>query len=249
MTLDIITSDRLSPLRHGFFGRRGGASSGIFAGLNCGLGSSDQKDVVRLNRAMVAEALSVPPDRLTGVHQVHSDVVVVRDTGNIADRPKADAMVTTEPGIALSVLSADCAPVLFADPAAGVIGAAHSGWRGAVDGVLERTVQAMRTLGATDITAVIGPCISQRAYEVGPEFFDRFRDEAPEFTRHFVPGKGDRFLFDLPGFCLARLRDAQVDAHWTAHCTYSDEARFYSFRRTTHRAEADYGRMIAAIRL
>lgn len=249
MTLEIITSDHLLPLRHGFFTRRGGASSGIFAGLNCGQGSSDQADVVRMNRAMVAEAMGVTSDRLTGVHQIHSDTVVTKDGANAEDRPRADAMVTAEPGLALSVLSADCAPVLFADAASGVIGAAHSGWRGAVDGVLERTVDAMRDLGAQEIVAVIGPCISQPAYEVGPEFFDRFRDTAPEFTRHFAPGEGDRFLFDLAGFCLARLRDAGADAYWTGDCTYHDEARFYSYRRTTHRGEADYGRLIAAIRI
>jgi YfiH family protein len=169
-----------------------------------------------------------------------------------ADRPKADAMVTNIPGIALSVLSADCQPVLFADLQAGVIGAAHAGWRGALDGVLDATVDAMVRLGAdrARITAVIGPCISQRAYEVGPEFFDDFTGQDHSFDRFFIQGDGDRMLFDLPGFGLSRLRSAGVgQAEWTRHCTYHDPDRFYSYRRATHAKEADYGRLISAITL
>lgn len=250
MTLEILTSHALTPLRHGFFTRKGGMSSGIFAGLNCGLGSSDQREAVRRNRAQVADAMQVAPDRLAGVHQIHSDKVVTLGPGDDpAARPQADALVTATPGIALSVLAADCAPVLFADPEAGVIGAAHAGWRGAVDGVLGCTAAAMRALGAERITATIGPCISQQSYEVGPEFFDRFRDEAPEFTRYFAPAEGDRLLFDLPGFCLARLRDDGVEADWLGLCTYRDAERFFSYRRSTHLGQADYGRLISAIRL
>jgi YfiH family protein len=251
MTLEILTSDSLGPVRHGFFTRRGGASSGIFAGLNCGIGSSDQREMVAINRGRVSEAMGVAPDHLIGVHQVHS-AKVVTVTGPFADTPKADGLVTSTPGIALSVLSADCQPVLFADASAGVIGAAHAGWRGALDGVLDATVDAMVGLGARreNIHAVIGPCISQRAYEVGPEFFEDFVAIDSNNARFFAQGTQDRMLFDLPAFGLAHLRAAGVGlADWTRHCTYSDAERFYSYRRTTHHKEADYGRLIAAITL
>ena len=249
-TLEIITSDALDA-RHGFFTRKGGASSGIFAGLNCGTGSSDQTEIVAINRARVAKAMGVGPEALVTVHQVHS-ARALSVTGPLSIRPEADALVTATPGILLAVLTADCQPVLFSDPKAKVIGAAHAGWRGAVDGVLEATLAAMEALGAqrSNITAVIGPTISQAAYEVGPELFDHFRDEDPEATRFFANGAGDRLLFDLPGYGLWRLRAAGVGhAEWTRHCTYRDAARFYSFRRTTHAREADYGRLIATIRL
>jgi YfiH family protein len=248
--LEIITSDALAP-RHGFFTRKGGASSGIFAGLNCGTGSSDQAEIVAINRARVADAMGLGVEGLVSVHQVHSpDVVTV--TAPFADRPRADAMVTATPGLALAVLTADCQPVLFADAKAGVIGAAHAGWKGARDGVMEATLDAMEALGAQrgQVTAVIGPCISQTAYEVGQEFFESFTDDAPEARRFFVNGNGDRYLFDLPSYGLWRLREAGVGhADWTRHCTYRDPARFYSYRRTTHAGEADYGRQISVIRL
>lgn len=251
MTLEILTSDSLAPLRHGFFTRRGGASSGVFTGLNCGSGSSDQREIVEINRARVADAMGVPDAHLVGVHQIHSATVVTVDAP-LSEKPRADALVTATPGLALSVLTADCQPVLFADPLAGVIGAAHAGWRGALDGVLTATVEAMEALGAqrANITAVIGPCISQRAYEVGPEFIDSFLAEDQEFARYFASGSNDRMQFDLPGFGLNRLRAAGVGhAEWTRHCTYSDPDRFYSYRRTTHAKEADYGRLIASITL
>lgn len=251
MTLEILTADCLSSVRHGFFTRRGGASSGVFSGLNCGYGSSDQTEIVAINRARVAEALEVGPDKLTGVHQVHSAKAVTAEAP--FDAPvRADAIVTKTPGLALSVLTADCQPVLFADPKAGVIGAAHAGWRGALDGILEATLDAMETLGARrgSIRAVIGPSISQAAYEVGPEFFDTFMAADNGYARFFANGAGDRMHFDLPGFGLHRLREAGVGtAEWTRHCTYADPDRFYSYRRTTHAKEADYGRLIAAIRL
>jgi polyphenol oxidase len=249
-TLEIITSDALDA-RHGFFTRKGGASSGIFAGLNCGTGSSDQTDIVAINRSRVAEAMGVGPETLVTVHQVHS-AKAIPVTGPLSIRPEADALVTATPGVLLAVLTADCQPVLFADPKARVVGATHAGWRGAVDGVLEATLDAMEGLGArrANITAVIGPTISQAAYEVGPEFFDRFRAEDEESTRFFANGLGDRILFDLPGYGLYRLRNAGVKhAEWTGHCTYRDPDRFYSFRRTTHAGEADYGRLISVIRL
>ena len=251
MTLEILTSDVLGKTRHGFFTRRGGASSGIFDGLNCGASSSDQSEIVTINRARVAEAMKVTPDSLMGVHQIHSaDVITV--TTPSTDRPKADALVTATPGIALSVLSADCQPVLFADAQAGVIGAAHAGWKGALDGILDQTVEAMIALGATreNIHAAIGPCISQRAYEVGPEFKDNFTDEEADNARFFAGGEGDRLQFDLPAFGLKCLRATGIaDTEWTRHCTYSDPDRFYSYRRSVHHKEADYGRLIAAITL
>ncbi|MBQ0804725.1 MULTISPECIES: peptidoglycan editing factor PgeF [unclassified Sulfitobacter] len=251
MTLEILTSDSLGAVRHGFFTRRGGASSGVFTGLNCGSGSSDQREIVEINRGRVADAMGVPGSHLVGVHQIHSATAVTVD-GPLADKPRADALVTATPGLALSVLTADCQPVLFADLNAGVIGAAHAGWRGALDGVLLSTVEAMEALGAqrANIRAVIGPCISQRAYEVGPEFIDSFLAEDPDYARYFANGKDDRMQFDLPGFGLNRLRATGVGhAEWTHHCTYSDPNRFYSYRRTTHAKEADYGRLIAAITL
>ena len=249
MSLEILTSDALSPLRHGFFTRRGGASSGIFTGLNCGIGSSDQREIVRINRDRVADAMQVPGDHLLGVIQVHS-ARVVHVTAPLDPRADADAMVTATPGVALSILTADCQPILFADPDAGVIGAAHAGWRGAKDGVLEATLDAMEALGAQRgrTTAVIGPSISQRAYEVGPEFLDEFLMEDPENARYFAGGQGDRVHFDLPGYGLGRLRAAGVGhAEWTRHCTYSEPDRFFSYRRSVHAKEADYGRLIAAI--
>lgn len=248
MTLDPIIAPQLAPLRHGFFTRRGGASSGVFAGLNCGLGSSDQREAVLLNRARVSDAMGAP---LVGANQVHSaDVVTV--TGPEDHGQRADALVTASPGLALAVLTADCQPVLFADPKAGVIGAAHAGWRGALAGVLEATLDAMEALGAqrSGITAVVGPTISQRAYEVGPELMEELLADDPEARQFFQPGKGDRLMFDLPGYGLARLRGAGVgQAQWIGECTYSEPERFYSYRRATHQGDADYGRLIAAIRL
>ncbi|PWJ14424.1 peptidoglycan editing factor PgeF [Jannaschia seohaensis] len=248
MTLEILRSDLLGDVAHGFFTRKGGASSGVFAGLNCGTGSSDQSDAVATNRARVAREMG---GRLRGVHQVHSAAVVTID-GTEEDPPaRADALVTATPGEVLTILTADCQPVLFHDPEAGVIGAAHAGWKGALAGVLEATVDGMEALGAARdrIRAAIGPSISQRAYEVGPEFLDTFLAEDDAAPRFFANGKGDRFQFDLVGYGLHRLRRAGVEAEWTGHCTYSDPARFYSYRRTTHAGEADYGRLIAAIRL
>ena len=248
MTLSPITSPLLAGLQHGFFTRQGGVSDGLYDSLNCGPGSDDDGGAVAENRARVAAHLGA--QTLLSLHQIHSDkVVTVTDADWPSDRPQADAMVTDRPGIALGALAADCAPVLFADPDAGVIGAAHSGWKGALGGVLEATVEAMRALGARDIRAVVGPTISQRAYEVGPEFLERFMDEDPEFSMFFAQGRDDRYQFDLPGFALSRLRAAGAEAEWCGHCTYSDPARFFSYRRTTHAREPDYGRQVSAIRL
>ncbi len=252
MALEILTSDLLTGVRHGFFTRRGGASSGIYAGLNCGPGSNDQREAVAMNRARVAAALDVAPARLLSLHQVHSTEVVVAGDEGWAERPRADAAVTDRPGVALGILTADCAPVLFHDPEAAVVGAAHAGWRGAIDGVVEATLEAMEGLGASvpRIRAAVGPTISQRAYEVGPEFLDRFLAEEAGYERFFVPGAGDRLLFDLPGFVLARLRVAGVaEAGWIGACTHGDPERFFSYRRSTQAGEPDYGRLISAIRL
>ena len=248
--LEIITSRAIGP-KHGFFTRKGGASSGVFAGLNCGTGSSDQAEIVAINRARVAEAMGVEGDALLAVNQVHS-ADVHRATGPSTDRPRADALVTDVPGLALTILTADCQPVLFADAKAGVIGAAHAGWRGAADGVLEATIDAMVGLGAERgaISAVIGPTISQRAYEVTQEFFDTFLAEDTDNARFFAHGQNGRYQFDLPSYGLHRLRAAGIGhAEWTGHCTYSDSERFFSYRRTTHAGEADYGRLISSIRL
>ena len=250
MMLEILSSGAIA-MRHGFFTRRGGASSGIFAGLNCGPGSTDQSNIVAINRARVAEALDLPTKALVSLKQIHSATVVTL-TDIPKGRPEADGMVTDVPGLGLSILTADCQPVLFADAKARVIGAAHAGWRGAKGGVLEATIDAMAALGAKpgDIHAVIGPTISQAAYEVGMEFFDEFVADEPTYSRFFVPGKGDKLRFDLPSFGLHRLRQAGVGhAEWIGHCTYSDPERFYSYRRTTHAGEADYGRLISVIRL
>lgn len=248
--LEILTSDAL-PVRHGFFTRRGGASSGIFAGLNCGVGSSDQAEIVEINRARVVAALDLAPGQLVSLHQVHS-AEVVRVDGPLPGRLRADAMVSAVPGIGLGILTADCQPVLFCDPLSGVIGAAHAGWRGARDGVLEATLAAMIGLGARpeNTRAVIGPTISQRAYEVGQEFFDSFRGDDPDSVRFFANGAPGKYHFDLPGYGLARLRAAGIgQAEWTGHCTYSDAGRFFSYRRSTHAGEQDYGRLISVIRL
>ncbi|WP_223420875.1 peptidoglycan editing factor PgeF [Tateyamaria pelophila] len=249
MTLEILTADTLAPVRHGFFTRAGGASSGVFSGLNCGTGSSDQTEIVEINRARVADAMGVDASHLIGVHQIHSaDAVHV--TGPVTTKPKADGLVTRTPGLALSVLTADCQPVLLADAQSGVIGAAHAGWKGAQAGIVEATVDAMVALGAirSQIHAVIGPTISQRAYEVGPEFFEEFMDEGPENARFFAGGDGDRMHFDLPGYGLSRLRAAGIaSAEWTRHCTYFDPHRFFSYRRSVHEKAPDYGRLIATI--
>ncbi len=182
---------------------------------------------------------------------MHSADVVTLDAAP-TERLRADGMVTRQPGLALGILTADCQPVLFADRTAGVIGAAHAGWRGALSGVLEAVLDAMEGLGAqrADTVAVIGPTISQQAYEVGPEFLDTFLAEDPDYSRFFAQGKGDHYQFDLPAFGLHRLRSAGVGhAEWTRHCTYSMPDRFYSYRRSVHLAEADYGRLISIIRL
>ena len=250
MVAEAIRSDELGA-RHGFFTRRGGVSTGLYAGLNCGLSSGDQPDDVRRNRELAAEALDVSGARMATVRQVHgAKVCVVADLTEHDPSTEADAMVTATPDVALGILTADCQPVLFSDPAAGVVGAAHAGWRGALEGVLEATLDAMEGLGAKreNTTAVIGPTISQASYEVGPEFADPFLNDNPDTSRFFINGQGDRYLFDLPGYGLYRLREAGIgSASWTGDCTYRDADRFYSYRRSFHQGEPGYGRLISAI--
>ncbi|WP_265499458.1 peptidoglycan editing factor PgeF [Paracoccus beibuensis] len=251
-TLEILTHPLLSDVKHGFFTRKGGASSGLFAGLNCGRRSTDQADMVQVNRARVAAAMGVPQDHLATVKQVHSaTVVTLADGDDIAAvrDVQADGLVTTRRDVAVAVLTADCQPILLADPQAGVVAACHAGWRGAIGGVIEATVDAMRSVGATCIKAVIGPTISQQAYEVGDEFMDNFMAEDPDAERFFSGGPQGKPMFDLPGFGLMRLRDAGVEAEWSRHCTYSDPQRFFSYRRATLEGQVDYGRLISAISL
>jgi polyphenol oxidase len=242
-------------LRHAFFTRQGGVSEGIYASLNGGIGSSDDQTRVRENRRRMTQALGVAPDALVSVYQIHSPTVLRVEAPWPADqpRPRADGMVTNLPGLALAIGTADCGPVLFADDEAGVIGACHAGWRGAFTGVLEATLAEMERLGAKRerITVVLGPMISQAAYEVGPEFVERFLDADRANERYFRPsGKEGHALFDLPAFIEARMKAAGVGTFANlGMCTYTDAERFYSYRRTTHRGEADYGRLISAIAL
>ena len=241
-------------LSHGFFGRRGGVSSGIYSELNCGPGSKDNPAAVRENRARVAAKIGIEAGHLLSMHQIHSaDAVTVSGPYSDTERPRADALVTDRPGLALGVLTADCVPVLLADPEARVIGAAHAGWRGAISGILRATVAAMTQLGARSgrIRAAIGPCIRQRSYEVGPEFPDPFLDSDPDNVRFFGAGERPGYhQFDLAGFCrkeltaldLGEIEDLERD-------TCAEEDEFFSYRRATHRREGDYGREISVIAL
>ena len=256
-TTDTITLSALAAdgvVRHAFFTRQGGVSEGLFASMNCGFGSGDDRGKVSQNRARAAARLGVAPERLLTCHQIHgTEVVTVERPWRYEEAPRADAMVTVAPGIALGVLAADCAPVLFLDPEAKVAGAAHGGWRGALAGVMEATIEAMIRLGARaeQIRAGIGPCIAQSSYEVGPEFRDAFIAEAANNSGFFVPApRAGHFLFDLPGFIAARLGRLRLAAvERTAYDTGADEALFFSYRRACLRGESDYGRALAAIAL
>jgi hypothetical protein len=244
----------LPGIRHGFFTRAGGVSAGVYESLNGGIGSNDMPENVNENRARMAAALGVAPDRFLTCYQIHSpEVIVAEKPWTHEQRPRADAIVTRVPGLAIGVSTADCGPVLMADPEARVIGAAHAGWRGALTGVVEATIAAMEKLGAqrTRISAATGPMIRQPSYEVGQDLVDRFVAIQPSNVRFFKPAqRPGHAMFDLAGFVVSRLRRAEV-AHIEdlAHCTYADPAQFYSYRRTTHRSEPDYGRHINAIAL
>jgi YfiH family protein len=251
----ILTAANLSApnIAHGFFGRQGGVSTGIYRSLNCGPGSQDSRDAVMENRKRAIAAL-MPAATLVTLYQIHSaEAVTVSQPWEIAQNPKADAMATDRPGIVLGILTADCAPILLADEEAQVIGAAHAGWNGALAGITDSVLAAMTRLGARPerIRAAIGPCISQAAYEVGPDFEPRFRAADPANARFFVPSsRAGHWQFDLPAYVAHRLKQAavaSVDA--LEACTYARDAEFFSYRRTTHRKEPDYGRQLSAIAL
>src|SRR5882724_7258216 len=244
----------LPGIRHAFFTRAGGVSEGIYDSLNGGLGSEDQPAKVAENRARMAAALGVKPENFLSVYQIHSpNVAVAEAPWPAAERPRADAIVTRTPGLAIGIGTADCGPVLFADAQARVIGAAHAGWRGAFTGVLEATIDEMEKLGAKRerIAAAAGPMISQRNYEVGQDLIDRFLQADKDNARYFVPAeRPDHAMFDLPRYVVDRLTRAGVtQVENLGYCTYADPAQFYSYRRSTHRKEPDYGRHINAITL
>ncbi len=243
----------LPGVRHGFFTRQGGVSTGLYAGLNAGVGSSDDPAAIAENRRRVAEHLGGVPEDLASCYQVHSAVARVAEAGWKGERPEGDASVTAAPGVICAVLTADCAPVLLADPEAGVVGAAHAGWKGALGGIIHSTVAAMEALGARPgrIVAVVGPCISRASYEVGADFQERFEHHDPGSGRFFGPGlSDDRRLFDLPAFVLWRLKQAGVgETAWTGEDTRTDAARFFSNRRAFLNGEPDFGRQMSAISL
>lgn len=244
-----LTSPLLEGTAHGFLGRTGGVSEGLFESLNVGLGSSDDPARVRDNRARALASVA-PGARLVTLAQVHSARCLVAGDWSDVARPEGDALVTDRANVAVGVLTADCAPVLFADRAAGVIGAAHAGWKGALSGVLEATLDAMEALGArrARIAAAVGPCIAQESYEVGPEFATRFLAGDPASAPFFAPGPRGRPHFDLPGYAVHRLRRAGAGAVAALGLdTCTDPARFFSYRRTTRAAEADYGRQLSLI--
>ncbi|HJT39726.1 MAG TPA: peptidoglycan editing factor PgeF [Sphingobium sp.] len=248
--IELLRAASLSAVPHGFAGRRGGVSTGVHAGLNVGLGSADQREAVLRNRDLARDAL-LPGATLVTLHQVHSpDVVTVTQPIPENARPAADAMVTDRPGLILGILTADCVPVLFADVQAGVVGAAHAGWKGAMSGVTDQTVAAMEVLGARRdrITAAIGPCIGRASYEVDLAFVDRFETQDPDNGRFFSAGREGHAQFDIAAYVAARLADAgMARVEMLDEDTYSQPDRFYSYRRTCHRGEPDYGRQISMI--
>ena len=250
--VEVIPAGLLDGVPHGFLGRRGGVSEGVCAGLNVGLGSADDPEAIAENRRRAVDAVS-PGAKLVTVHQVHSPEAVVATAPWPDDaRPHADAMVTDRPGLALGILTADCTPVLFADAEAGVIGAAHAGWKGAFAGVIESTVAAMEGLGAERrrIRAAVGPTIARKSYEVDEAFFRRFAEADEANERFFSLGRPGHWQFDLEGFVVSRLAEAGLERIEALGLdTYADPDRFYSYRRATHRGEPDYGRQIALIAL
>lgn len=257
MPLTPITTDIFADphVAHGFFTRDGGVSQGIYEGLNCGIGSDDHAVNVIENRALVAEHLAKRRDTpLLSCYQIHSDKVITVDSDWAeADKPKADAMVTNQPNIILGILTADCAPVLFYDPVARIIGAAHAGWQGALGGILENTIAAMQELGANHetIRAAVGPTIGSKSYEVSDDFYDKFIASDKDNSQFFWTGRdAQHHQFDLPHFIKARLEHAGVKKIWISDLdTYSHESLFFSYRRSCHKKEVDYGRQLSAIML
>lgn len=251
MTVETIRAAALGPVPHAFLGRRGGVSEGVTAGLDLGRrGQAAIGPDLAENRRRAIDAV-LPGAQLQTLYQVHgAEAVTVAQVDDGADRPRADAMVADRPGVLLGILTADCAPVLFADPAVGVVGAAHAGWKGALAGVTDATLLAMEALGAdrSRIAAAIGPCIARRSYEVDDGFRRRFEEAAPENERFFADARAGHHQFDLEGYVAARLAAAGIGrVEALGLDTYADESRFYSFRRATHRGEPDYGRQIALI--
>ena len=250
-----LTSPSLAGVRHGFFTRLGGVSAGPYASLNCSLSSGDDPEALTQNRRRVARSMGVTPDRLLGVTQVHgNEVVTVGEPWRPGAGPRADAMVTDRPDVALGIITADCGPVLLADPVRGVVGAAHAGWRGAIGGVLENLVAAMEALGAhrADIAASVGPCIGQASYEVGPELRDAVVAAGllSEPASFFAAGAGDRLHFDLAGYCVARLLGHGVGAAASLGCdTQADDTRFFSHRRRTLAGGGPIGHQISVVSL
>jgi YfiH family protein len=252
MTFGSSLLSAIPGLRHAFFTREGGVSGGIYQGLNGGLGSNDDIAHVAENRRRMAKQMGVAPDRFLSVHQIHSPDAVVATGPWPGDKPRADALVTRTEGLAIGVTAADCGPILFVDPTARVIGAAHAGWKGALTGIIESTVDAMEKLGAdrSGMVAAIGPLIRQHSYEVGDEFVERFLDAAADNAAYFIPAeRSGHSMFDLAGYIRMRLENAGVlMIDDIGVDTYSDE-RFYSYRRSVHRGEVDYGRHVHAIAL
>ncbi len=251
----IVSSEhlQLDGIQHGFFTRKGGASTGIYASLNCGPGSNDDPDAVSRNRSAVL-ARFPGCQSLVSLYQIHSPTVItVTAPWQAGGQPKADGMATRKPGIVLGILTADCAPVLLADKNAGVIGAAHAGWKGALGGVIQNVVDAMVTLGARreNIIATVGPCIAQKSYETGPDLHKAFMDQTPDYAIFFKPSeRAGHYQFDLEGFVLHRLQQTGITQANALHRdTYAEPDKFFSYRRTTHQGEPDYGRQISAIAL
>ena len=248
--VEVIRAISLGEFPHGFLGRRGGVSTGELAGLNVGYGSKDDREAIAGNRRLAVAAL-LPEAELATVHQIHSaEALHVQRAWQQDERPRADAMVTDTPNLLLGILTADCAPVLFADHRAVVVGAAHAGWRGALGGVTDATIAAMERLGARreNIHAAVGPCIGQPSYEVDEAFRARFLEHDPDNARFFVPGDAGKPHFDLEAYVVHRLLAVGIDEVEALNLdTYSDADRFYSYRRSTHRGEADYGRQLSAI--
>lgn len=252
MTTPFVTAAPLADVPHGFFGRRGGVSTGELASLNCGLGSGDDPALIAENRRRVADAV-LPGGTLTGIYQVHGNrCVIVDDTSDLAARPEADALATRSPGIVLGILTADCVPVLFADRAAGVIGAAHAGWKGALAGVTDATLAAMESLGASrpNISAAIGPCIARASYEVDDGFVQRFAADDPANERFFAAAKPGHAMFDIAAYVAARLAAAGVTRIAIGgQDTYAEAEDYFSYRRACHKGENSYGRQLSVIGL
>jgi YfiH family protein len=252
VTVEVVRARALEGVAHGFLGRKGGVSTGVHAGLNVGTGSSDDPEIIAENRRRAVESV-LPGAELATVYQVHSpDAVAVFEPFAHALRPSADALVTDRPGLLLGILTADCAPVLLADREAGVVGAAHAGWKGAIGGVTDSTIALMETLGARRerIAAAIGPCIARASYEVDEGFQHRFAAADPENERFFAAGRPGHHQFDLEAYVAHRLAAARIrTVEMMGEDTYSQPDRFFSFRRATHRGESDYGRQISLIGL